>query len=456
MTAPNIRRVLAPTEAIFVGDETYVGYSVRVAGRIDLEALQVAYAAVCQAYPVLPARLDLDNGAPAVVPSDVQPEIWCADGDPDLPLRHVTLDQCRALSALEVIQNRTSGTDGADATNGTDASVTLATQHSIADADHSLAVLAALWSAYTDAVAGVPIALPRNGYPRSLEDLLAERGIGIGTGTAAAPTHPVEAETARPSTDSVQPPPNSVRPSADSVPHVRHVAGFRLSRERTAALIALGHREQVTINSLLSGVVLLAEAEIRDLPLADLVYRFSVNLRSHLTPPVGPAEGTNIAGGLRFQLADSADGAAKPDAIALGRAVGARLRAGLADGSVQRALVDRVGRAPAAAATAAPVAAPVPRPVPRPAQRSAAVVSMVNWGTVPVLQHPEDLRLVDFRSASRMRVLPGRQKFAAIGGYVAHTFDGRLGVELSWPEADPEQTKRLDLIQERLTELADR
>jgi acetyltransferase len=405
VTAAGIRRPLAHTEAVFVGSETYVGYSVRVAGRLDPAALELAYAAVCRAYPVLAARLDLDGGGPAVVPSDAPPRIWCGDGDPDRPLRYAALDQCRALSALEVIRN------------GTDASVTLATQHSIADADHSLAVLAALWSAYTDAVAGAPIGLPRNGFPRSLEDLLAERGLG-----AEVSTRPVEA----------------VRPAAESVPHVRHVARFRLSRERTAALVELGHREKVTLNGLLSGVVLLAEAEIRDLPSAELAYRFSVNLRGHLTPPVGPTEGTNIAGGLLLRLPDGIE----PDAVVLGREVGARLRAGLADGSVRRALVDRVGRAPGAAPPSSP--------------RPAAVVSMVNWGTVPVLRRPEGLRLTDFGSASRMRVLPGRQQFAAVGGYLAHTFDGRLGVELSWPQADPEQAKRLDLVRDRLAELAER
>nr|AXL05464.1 acetyltransferase [uncultured bacterium] len=397
VTTVGVWRALSAVEKIQAGREAYIGYSVRATGRLDLAALATAYEAVCRAYPQFAARLAAGDDGPVFAQADALPEVRVHDGDLDRPLTGVDVDQHRALSALNVVRD------------GDDASVCLVTHHAIADAHHAIEVFAALWSCYTDAVRGVPVDLPHHPFPRSLEDLLAERGIR-GTVTAEAGTSAVADQPA---------------PAQPAV--VRHVVQHRLTTAETTALTELGHREHVTINGLLSGAILLAEAEIRELPLTDLVYRFTVNLRKHLTPHVGPTEGTNVLGGAGFKATNEI----KPDAVSIGRAIGAQLRAGLADGSIQRSLLDLVKRM-------APGGNPWdPRTAP-------AVVSMMNWGSVPPMRTPDDLLLTNFHSASRFR------ESSALGGYVVSTFNGRTGIDLVWPGEDPELPRRVDCLREQL------
>lgn len=406
MTTAGLWRVLSPSEKVHAVREAWIGYTVHATGRLDLDALATAYEAVWRAYPQLGARLAAGDDGFHFATSDARPEVGVCDGDLDHPMTGVKLDQQRALSGLNVVRD------------GDDLSVCLLTHHSIADAAHSIEVLAALWSCYTDVVHGVPVELPRHPFPRSLEDLLAERGILPTAPAGAAPVPPAAASEPVP---------------APSVP-ARHVVQHRLTAGETSALAELGHREHVTVNGLLSGILLLVEAELRDLPLTELVYRYTVNLRRHLTPRVGPTEGTNVLGGAGF----GATAEIEPDAVAIGRAVGTRLRAGLADGSIQRSLLDMLSR---------------PAPDARPWDPSAApaVVSMINWGVVPPLRTPEDLRLTNFHSASRIF-----REFTRLGGYVVNTFDGRTAVDLAWPEGDPELPRRIDCLRAHVSSVTRR
>ncbi|RSN55653.1 phthiocerol/phthiodiolone dimycocerosyl transferase family protein, partial [Actinomadura sp. WAC 06369] len=214
---------------------------------------------------------------------------------------------------------------------------------------------------------------------------------------------------------------------------VRHVVRHSLTEAESAALVDLGHREGVTVNGLLSGALLVVEAEVRDLPLPELLLRYTVNLRDRLTPRIGATEGTNVLGGAGFAVADGT----KPEPVAIGRAVGAGLRAGLADGSVQRSLLDLVARAAGNARPWEPGRAP-------------AVVSVQNWGQAPPLRTPDGLRPTDLRSASSIR------EASAMGGYVVSTFRGRIGIDLAWPEGDPELPERLDRLREQLGRLTRR
>lgn len=395
MAEAGVWRALSPTEKVQAAREAYIGYTVHASGRLDLDALETAYAAVCRAYPQLTARLETGADGPVFVASDVVPAVGVCDGDLDHPLTGVKLDQNQALSALNVVHD------------GDDASVCLLTHHGIGDADHSIAVLSALWSCYTDTVHGVPVDLPRQPFPRSLEDLLAERGIR-GSAPAATPAMPAP-------------------PVSDESAPARHVVQHRLTGAETKALAELGHREHVTINGLLSGAILLTEAEMRGLPLTDLIYRYTVNLRGHLTPNVGPTEGTNILGGAGFKA--TAD--IEPTAVAIGRAIGEQLRAGLASGAIQRSLLDMFSR-------------PAPDAKPWDPSMVLAVVSLINWGVVPPMRTPGDLVLTNFHSTSRIR------EIAAVGGYVVNTFDGRIGIDLAWPEGDPELPRRVELLRAQL------
>lgn len=407
MTDAGTWRALSPTEKLHAGKETYIGYAVRAVGRLEPDALATAYEAVCHAYPQFAAALNVGDGGVDFVESDALPRARFGDGDLDRPLAGVELDQRRALSALNVVRDGDGGDDD-------EASVCLVTHHSIADAHHAIEVFTDLWSCYTDAVHGVPVGPARRPFPRSLEDLLSERGIH--SSATAPPTTPAPAAAA-----------NQPLPARAAV--VRPVVQHRLTTAETTALAELGHREHVTLNSLLSGVILLTEAEIRDLPLAELVYRFTVNLRSRLTPPVGATEGTNVLGGAGF----TAIAGMALDAVTIGRAIGEQLVAGLADGSIQRSLLDMVARQP------------TPDAKPWDPSSAPAVVSMMNWGQVPPMRTPDDLRLTSLRSCSSIR------EFTALGGYVVSTFDGRIGIDLAWPAEDTELPRRLDCLREQLS-----
>lgn len=405
MTEAGTWRALSPTERIHAAREVYIGYVVHTAGPLDPRALATAYAAVCRAYPQFAARLADGADGPVFAAGGTPPEVRVRKGDPERPLSGAGFDQYRALSALEVVRD------------GDEASVCLATHHSIADARHAFEVLAALWSCYTDAVRGLPVDLPRRPYPRSLESLLAERGVRA---SAPAPEQPPE-----------QPPVPHTAPLPEACE--RHVVQHRLTAARTTALAELGHREGVTINGLLAGAALLTEAELRDVPLTELVYRYAVDLRHRLTPPVGPTEGTNVLGGVAFRAGEEV----AADAVAIGRAIGAQLRAGLSDGSVQRSLLDLVGR-------------PAPGGRPWDPRTAPTVVSLMNWGRVPHLRTPDGLRLTGFRSASRIR------EAGPLGGYVVSTFDGRTGIDLAWPEGDPQLPHRLACLDAHLNRLTAR
>jgi acetyltransferase len=389
-------RAPAPSERVHADKEAYIGYVVRAAGRLDTDALSAAFAALCGAHPQLTARLGTSEHGPVYTESDVRPELQVSDGDLDRPLTGVKLDQQRSLCALNVVRD------------GDEASVCLLTHHGIADAHHSVDLLATLWSCYTDVVRGVPVDLPRRPFPRSLEDLLAERSIH---GPATDP-----ARASRPVT----------LPDQDAPP--RHVVQHRLTAAETTALAELCHREHVTINGVLAGTLLLVEAELRDVALTDLIHRYTVNLRNHLTPPVGATEGTNVLGGAGFK----ATGETEADPVAIGRAISEQRRAGLADGSIQRSILDLL-------------AGPAPGAKPWDPSTAPAVVSMINWGVLPTLRTPDGLRLTNFHSTSSMR------EVLSLGGYVVNTFDGRIGIDLAWPDGDPQLPRRLDCLREGLS-----
>lgn len=407
-------RALAPSERVQAGKEAYIGYAVHATGRLHLDALTTAYDAVCRAYPQLMARIDTGDDGLVFAASDTRPEVHTCDGDLERPLAGVQLDQHQMLSALNVVHD------------GEATSICLLTHHSIADAQHSLEVLAAVLSCYTDVVGGVPVDVPCRPFPRSLEDLLAERGIGRGTADDGWAPQPSMV----PGQPAVRGQNTRGQDTRGQDAPARHVVQHRMTAAQTSALADIGHREKVTVNGLSAGVLLLVEAEVRDLPLTELIYRSTVNLRRHLTPPVGPTEGTNVIGAMGFTANDDI----ARDAVTIGRAISARVRAGLADGSIQRSLLDLLSR-------------PTPDSKPWDPSTAPAVVSMMNWGRVPPMRTPNDLRLTNFRSASSMR------EMTTMGGYVVNTFGSRIGIDLAWPENDSELPRRIECLRDRLQRL---
>ncbi|MFD6161748.1 hypothetical protein ACFWF7_35735 [Nocardia sp. NPDC060256] len=376
-------RPLAPSEQMYAAAGVYVGYAVQVSGRLDLAALSAAYEAVVRAFPVLGARLEPsgEGGFLLMSSTGAAPEISVVDDDSGRLVIDQKFDQRVALSAVCVVRDRDT------------ASVTLLTHHCVADAYHSLAVLAELWSCYTDVVAGRSPERAVRPYPVSIEALLAERGIEKMAGPVSDSPPTIATTAAAPDDDWSAPP---------------QVSRCQLSVAETAALIELGHREGVTINGLVSAAILLSEAEIRELPLTDILYIYPVDLRTRITPTVGLTDGTDLLGFATYAPTEPVG------LLELARGICESLWAGLADGTVQQMPL----HIPDMAET---VIAPVP-----------GMVIVSNWGRVPDLRVPEDLRVIDFRSTVTATVDPevGPPQQPGGGTCILSTFGGRLSIEI--------------------------
>ncbi|WP_069167009.1 phthiocerol/phthiodiolone dimycocerosyl transferase family protein [Nocardia altamirensis] len=399
MTTATAIRPLAPSEEIFAGSEVLVGYSVRLSGRLNLSALAAAFDAVLRAYPALAAHLEpAGRGHILVGAPGAPPEITVVDGDPEQLLAGARLDQRTALAALCVVRD------------GDHVGVTLVTHHSIADACHSLAVLAELWSCYTDICQGRPPNPAMHGYPAAVEDLLVSRGVEkvIGAPAVVRPFAVAEPLTAAPP---------AVPDAAYLLPLT---ARCRLTKPETAALADLAHHEGTTINGLASAAILLTEAELRELPLTELSYTYSVDLRNRVTPVIGSTEGTNILGFADFVPTR----AVGTTLIGLARGISEALRDGLATGAVQQSPLH------------------IPDIASTPPPRAPGIVLATNWGRISPPRMPDNLRINDFRSV--MLAKPdkaGHRLQQPSGTIIISTFDDQLSIEIHHPEETTAQQR---------------
>ncbi|TQM33552.1 phthiocerol/phthiodiolone dimycocerosyl transferase family protein [Nocardia bhagyanarayanae] len=404
MSTASVIRPLAPSEQMFAFGEVFVGYSTRVSGRLDLSALSTAFDAVVRAYPILGARLEATGtgGHVLVASPGAAPEISVVDGDPEQLLAGAKFDQSVAVGALCVVRD------------GDTASVTLVIHHSVADAYHSLAILGDLWSFYRAAAEGGPLVAEVHPYPDPVEVLLAARGIEkFPTPAAAAPAPQSAAIPAAPAPDDIAP--------GYPMPQTTRC---RLSEEATARLVDLGHREQVTMHGLVSAAILLMEAEVRALPLTELMYLYSVDLRARVSPPIGLTDGTDVLGFANY--VPSAE--AGTTLIGLARGVCDTLRGAVASGFVQQTPLQIPD-----------VAAAGPPKIP-------GMVVATNWGRVPQLPSQKDLRIDDFRSIFIAK--PDRTgRRPAANTCVISTYDGRLSIEIHHqPQTAEQEQRRIELL----------
>ncbi|RJO79355.1 acyltransferase [Nocardia panacis] len=404
MTTATVIRPLAPSEEIFAPSAVYVGYGMRISGRPQWAALAQAFEALVRAHPVLGAHIaDTELGHVLLESSCTTPEFTLTDGDPERLLTGASIDQRAALGTLCAVRD------------GERASITLATHHSIADATHSLALLRELWEYYRDLVSGRPIEARPHEYPRPVEDLLEERGIEK-----------------IPNPDPV---PRATIPESDQCEAAEYVlpraTRIHLTPARTAALREVGHRAGVTINSLVAAAVLATESVLRELPLNELIHSYSVDLRTRLTPRVGPTEGSNVLGFTSYAPAF----AQPPTLLGLARDIHHHLRAELAAGVVQQSPL----HLPDIAAAGPP--------------RIPGVVLTTNWGRIPVPPTPPGLRCTDFRST--MIAKPDRTGRRPDkpdeGTCIISTFRDRLSIELHHPESTtPRHLRRAQLLESHL------
>ncbi|WP_077090132.1 phthiocerol/phthiodiolone dimycocerosyl transferase family protein [Mycobacterium rhizamassiliense] len=285
----SVIRKLAHSEEVFATNETYFGLTIKVIGDVDVDALSDAFDALLQVHPIFAGHLEqADDGRHQIVAEDLMhPGIWLVnERTSQAAIAGMRLDQSQSLLNLRLKV-------------GSGPSVlTLYAHHSLADGHHVFGLFEELMSLYTDVVnngdAGPITARPA---PEPLESLLEQRGITKQQRSGLERLHPAAF---RYDLSTVQRPPIVTDPDAFApIP----VAQVRLTQDETADLVELGRANQVSLNAMVAAAILLAEWELRNTPHLPIPYFYPVDLRYHLTPPVGATEST-LPLGLASYLAE--------------------------------------------------------------------------------------------------------------------------------------------------------
>lgn len=411
-------RALDPSEKFFAMANAYIGYSAVVRGELNIAALSTAFAALRRRYPVLSAALEAEaDGFAIVARPGPLPGVVVGAGDIDAVLSDICADQNRVLSGLQVVQD------------GDRAAVTLFTHHSIADGYHSLALLGELWSLYTDTVAGLPVDDVVHGYPESLEQVLAERGITkVDNGIqSAAPVG---------EGDSPAFPP---RPRGDRV-RVFQIAAARcrLDTAATAHLLAYARRNETTLNGVLSALILRVEAEFAGVPPQRVSYSYPVNLRTRITPPVENTAATDPLGFAAYVATGDLT-----DTPAIARDIIDELRKDLESQAIHQSglrFYDDMGSR-------------IAQVMQLPADERPIGVISTNWGVVPELRGPHTLEFEDFRTVMTEAAVDPEATFGPPATYILSTFQDRLAIELRAAVAPEETRKRLAAVESALLAL---
>ncbi|WP_407836416.1 hypothetical protein ACE1OC_08050 [Streptomyces sp. DSM 116496] len=445
-TVPTLAgRMLAPTEVAHVEPMETVAYAVTVTGPLNASALSEAFAATCRAHPVFtgclrsgPAGTELFLDGNRTVPPI---RFRTGDGNPEPATR--TLDHADELIGLEVSHGDRRST------------VTLLTDHSIADASASVALLAELWGHYTDIVeTGLPTPLGAFPVPESLEALLAHRGVtrlernGLEAlfEPFAVPDRPED-----PAADAAAPTGERARSARGRI---------RFTAETTSALARVGRANGVSVHGLVSAAVMIAHAGVK--AAADHVHEvavpfiYPVDVRTRISPPVDAFGGTNVFGTVGFTRSLGVH----TDPVVLAKDLLDELKASIEDGVVQQSQLHLTGPdqeqeqaqeqdvstpAEAAAGTAYVLADDT--------------VMLTNWGRIPELRTPAGCGIEDFRGAiidQRFRPA-GRatpwEPPAPTSTYVVTHFAGRLSVELATAHTSARAAEILSALERTVREL---
>jgi hypothetical protein len=207
---------------------------------------------------------------------------------------------------------------------------TLYIHHSLADGHHGFSLIEELFSYYTDLLcAGRIRPLTVKPAPTPLEVVLAERGIkkqrrsGLERFMPAMFAYDLP-PSRRAATD--------VKPASPlRVP----MASCRLSEPETRDLIAFSRAHQLSLNGLLSAVLLLAEWRLRGSTNLPVPYLYPVDLRYVLSPPVSSTACTNPIGVATY-LAEIDH---TTDVVSLARDIAETFRADLSEGVIQQSLL---------------------------------------------------------------------------------------------------------------------
>ncbi|WP_280236464.1 phthiocerol/phthiodiolone dimycocerosyl transferase family protein [Nocardia cyriacigeorgica] len=390
----DIVRLLAPSEQRFVRHGTYTGRSVSVAGRLDISALNVAFAMLLRAYPVLICRIGIDQYGRGYLlrpASSLPVPVQARNGDPaELTMPVHRLDPVEQLAYLDVVLG-----------SGDRARVTLYVHHGVADGGHSIELFARLWDCYTGRTLSAPDAMMTFDYPMSLEWYAEQRGIARHRRSGFE-------DVARPLPPTTSGPGDDV--PADGV--LARPRRLQLDPVATARVVELSRSHRVSVNALLTAALLRAYAAATGgvggvpVPVGCL---YPVDLRARLNPPIPAAAGTNMAGLASF----AADIDRAGCIVELAQRISSRLHEDLATGTVQQSVLhfpDYFGD--------------------HRIHSLAGHIAITNTGVVPHLRTPDGVHITDYEivylSAHPRRSLGP----SAVVTFLAYTFAARLTVAM--------------------------
>lgn len=283
MFPASVIRKLAPSEEYFAHTQTINSARVHVTGPVDVDALATAFDGLLEAHPVLGGHLEADpEGRHHIVVDDfMHPGIWIVEAGDPVPTADevgLRLDQRQTLVNLMV------------SPAGEGSEITLYLHHSLGDGFHMAALLAELFTHYSDVVEGGGLGdISAEPAPESVEALLEHRGV--------AKLHRSGLERFLPAMFAHElPPPRTAGRAALNRPTLIPAARGRLTADETTALVEFGRANRLFLNNLVSAAVLIAEWQIRETPHIPIPYLYPVNLRPLLNPPVSATGATNALG----------------------------------------------------------------------------------------------------------------------------------------------------------------
>ncbi len=411
MFPSSVIRKLARSEEMLAETHNFVGLGAHVKGPIDIDALSAAYDALLEAHPVLTARLErCPDGRHQIVTDDLLPDgmdVLELD-DPAAVGPPLHFDQSESLVHLRLILR-----DG-------QAEPTLYVHHSLADGHHMHSLVEELLSFYTDIVGVGRIRTVKvEPTPESLEAVLAERGIHKQNRSGVERLMPAmfayDLPPSRRATTAVTP------TSPVRVPMVSCWLGER----DTEQVVAFCRARQLSLSSVISAVLLLAEWQLRGTPNIPVPYVYTVDLRYFLSPPVSATGCTNPVG-LATYLAEIDH---KTRVVDLARDIAETFRKDLSDGVIQQSRLHFS-----------------PQYIGNPPGMPDVVMHSDN-GMVPPMRTPPDVELTGCH---------GELYFAVSAGieiYFTQIFAGKLNIE--YHSHGPAPEKSLELMRSLFCSIAE-
>ncbi|MEM6110333.1 acyltransferase [Mycobacterium sp. 050272] len=318
MFSGSVIRKLAHSEEVFAANETFFGLKIHLTGDVDIDAMADAFDALLQMYPIWAGHLEqADDGRHQIVAEDVMhPGLWIVDEHTSqAAIAGMRLDQNQSLLNLRL----QIGSEQSE--------LTLYAHHALADGHHVFGLFEELLSRYTNVVetgdAGPVTPQPA---PESLEALLEQRGVAKQERSGLERLFPAAFAYDLPAVEKPV-----IVANSDLMQHIP-VARVRFTEQETSALAELGRANQLSLNSLVAAALLLAEWELRNTPHIPIPYFYPVDLRYHLTPPVGATDAT-MPLGLASYLAEIGP---DTDLVGLAGDIVEAFRADLSEGLIQQ------------------------------------------------------------------------------------------------------------------------